>query len=333
MSDAPACSVVLPTHNPDSIRLQRTLGALREQTVPSATWELIVVDNASDPPLAGRIDLAWHPAARGVHEQKLGLTSARLRGFAEAAGELLLLVDDDNMLAPDYLAQLTARFAAEPALGALGGRSRPEFEQSPPAWTRAFDGLLALRDLGDISLRAAWRGNGPREYPCCAPIGAGMALRREGAAAYAAALARDPRRRSLDRRGNQLVSGGDNDLVMTILDAGSDVVYDPALTLTHLIPAQRSSRDYLGRLNRAIARSWVNVLALHGIRPWPQLARGTVPLRCCRSWWRTRAWRGPTQWVRWQGRCGQFEGQADLRASDDPPMSPPVRARTGEGQG
>jgi hypothetical protein len=146
-----------------------------------------------------------------------------------------------------------------------------------------------------------------------------MALRRDGAAAYAA-LARDPRHRALDRTGNNLVSGGDNDLVMAVLEAGFEVAYDPALILTHLIPARRSTRDYLGRLNRAIARSWVRVLALHGIRPWPPVARGTVLLRCWRSWWRTRAWRGPTQWVRWQGRRGRFEGQADLKASGHPPL-------------
>jgi glycosyltransferase involved in cell wall biosynthesis len=306
-------SVIVPTHRPDPGRLSRTLAALRAQTMPLTGWELLVVDNASPEPGAPRaVDLAWHPHAALVREDELGLTAARRRGFGEARGEVLVLVDDDNVLAPDYLTQVERCFASSPDLGAVGGRSQPEFEAPPPPWTREFDGLLALRDLGGDRLRAAWSANGPREYPACAPIGAGMALRREGAAAYVAALAHDGRRRALDRVGSRLVSGGDNDLVMTILEAGFEVAYDPGLSLVHLIPAHRSTREYLGPLNRAIARSWVRVLALHGIRPWAPVPRLTVPQRCWRSWWQARAWRGPAEWVRWQGQCGQFEGRADM---------------------
>lgn len=304
-------SVIIATHNPDAGRFRQTLEGLRAQTLPAAAWELLVIDNGSAPPFAVRLELGWNPAARVVREENLGLTSARLRGFGEATGGLLVLVDDDNVLAPDYLAQVVARFTAEPSLGALGGRSRPEFEEDPPPWTREFDGLLALRDLGETPLRAACRDGGPREYPRCAPIGAGMALCREGAAAYAA-LARDPRHRALDRLGNRLVSGGDNDMVMTIMEAGFAVGYEPNLRLTHLIPARRLARRHLGALNRAIARSWVRVLALHGIEPWPPVRRSSIWLRQQRAAWRTRPWRGPAEWVRWQGLCGVFEGQADL---------------------
>ncbi len=306
-------SVILPTHNPDPGRLARTIAGLRAQTLPVAAWELVIVDNASTA-TAGleSLDLAWHPRARVVREETPGLTAARLRGFAETAGELLVLVDDDNVLADDYLERSAACMAGDADLGAIGGASRPAFESTPPAWVREFDGLLALRDLGDQAIRATWRGSDPRDYPVCAPIGAGMALRRSGATAYAQAVAADSRRRALDRTGTHLRSGGDNDLVMTILESGHSVAYRPELLLTHLIPASRTSRDYLGRLNRAMTRSWVGVLALHGIRPWPGIARATVPLRCWRSWWRAGAWRGPAEWVRWQGQCGQFEGQGDL---------------------
>lgn len=159
---------------------------------------------------------------------------------------------------------------------------------------------------------ARWDHDQPRDYPACAPIGAGMALRRVAATRYVDALTGDPARAAFDRSGAGLVSGGDNDLVMTVLEAGLSVAYFPELVLTHLIPPRRTGRDYLGALNRAIARSWVRVLALHGIRHWPAITPRSVPLRQARAWWRTRAWRGPAEWVRWQGRCGQFEGQADL---------------------
>ena len=308
-------SVIIPAHNPHAGRLARTVAGLRAQSLTTSDWELFIIDNAShDPSVFRNLDLTWHPRARVVREEKLGLTAARLRGFAETRGDLLVLVDDDNVLAHDYLALVGQAFAADVSLGALGGRSLPEFERPPPSWTRAFDGLLALRDLGDTPARAAWTAGTPRAYPLCAPIGAGLSLRRSAANAYVAALGQDERRRAFDRTGTQLVSGGDNDLVMTVLETGLTVAYEPALRLTHLIPASRSERAYLGRLNRAIARSWVRVLALHDIQPWPAVHRATVPLRQARSWLRCTTWRGPADWVRWQGTCGHFEGLADLHA-------------------
>ncbi len=311
-------SVVIPAHNPHVGRLARTVAGLRAQTLAPAAWELALIDNASrDPSVFNSLDLSWHPRARVVREETLGLTAARLRGFGETTGDLIVLVDDDNVLAPDYLARVAHAFAADATLGALGGRCLPEFESPPPPWTREFDGLLALRDPGDAPARAVWPASGPREYPLCSPVGAGLALRRSGAAAYVAALARDSRRRAFDRTGTQLVSGGDNDLVMTVLETGLAVAYDPALRLTHLIPAARSERLYLGRLNRAIARSWARVLALHGIRPWRAIGPRTVALRQARARLRAGLFLSPAAWVRWQGACGHFEGLADL-PSDSP---------------
>ena len=306
-------TIIIPAHNPESGRLRRVIAGLGAQTVPPDTCEILVVDNASNPPLSFASIAAETPAGvRIVREETLGLTAARLRGFAEARGDLFVLVDDDNVLARDYLENAARCFAADARLGAAGGRCLPDFESPPPSWTREFDGLLALRDLGDQPERESWETATERVYPRCAPVGAGLVLRRAAAEAYAAALAADPRRRAFDRAGSQLVSGGDNDLVMTTLEAGYAVAYRPELALTHLIPIRRIQRAYLGALNRAIARSWVRVLAIHGIVPWPPISRGTVGLRQARAWVRARAWRGPAQWVRWQAACGTFEGRADL---------------------
>lgn len=305
-------SVIIPTHNPDPGRLGRVLAGLRDQTLDGAEWEAILVDNASSAPLVLANSVRSNLQIRVVREDKLGLSAARLKGFSVAAGDVFVLADDDNVLNPDYLAHAVAAMDADPALGATGGRSLPQFAASPAYWVREFDGLLALRDLGDDPIRAAWTKDGPRYYPLCSPIGAGMVLRRSAAEAYTAALAKHPERLAFDRTGTQLTSGGDNDLVMTVLEAGLAVAYNPNLILTHLIPARRMEVSYLGALNRAISRSWVGVLAIHGIRPWAPTKRSTVKLRCWRAWVRSYAWRGPANWVRWQGVCGTFEGRADL---------------------
>lgn len=303
-------SVIIPTHNPDMGRLRRTLAGLRAQTLAADRWETLLVDNASAPALEVGLVREFAPAnVRVILEPQLGLTSARRRGFTEARAPLCVLVDDDNVLAPDYLAHVVRLFAEHPRLGALGGKSLPEFEVEPPGWAREFFPLLALRDLGDkpcISEGLRPRGAVRNQYPDqAAPIGAGMAIRRDAVAQWLAASAGPT---LSDRRGGELTSSGDNDIVFTVLKHGWAAGYFPELTLIHLIPASRLTAGYLARLNHGIQKSWVQVLAKHDACPWPPIAGWTVPLRQCKAWFAQRAWASRAAQIRWRGACGQFEG-------------------------
>jgi len=305
-------TVIIPTHNPHPLRLQRTLAGLRSQTLATDQWETLLIDNASTAPA----DLHAQTAClacniRIVREPQLGLSHARKRGLAEARGDFAVLVDDDNVLAPDYLAMVLALFAQHSKIGACGGRSLPEFESPPPAWSHEFHPLLALRDLGpeplishglhpDRSLR--------NKYPSFAPIGAGMALRRAAWSAWTEAGQKKVLLIS-DRHGSELTSGGDNDIVLCAMRAGWEVGYFPALSLTHLIPPSRLTPDYLARLNRGIQKSWMQVLTLHDANPWPPLAPAGAALRKLKAWFTHRAWSSPSAHVRWQGACGHFEGR------------------------
>jgi glycosyltransferase involved in cell wall biosynthesis len=303
-------TVVIPTHNPDEGRLQRTLEGLKTQSLPSTQWEIVLVDNASTPPL----DAAAFAAVplgnlRVVREPQLGLTAARRRGFTEALAPVALLVDDDNVLAPDYLATVLDLLAAHPKIGALGGKSVPEFAVAPPDWTEEFHGLLALRDLGDnplVSTGLRPAGSSHTIYPAFAPIGAGMAIRR---AAWQAWLDSTTGTAISDRRGDELTSSGDNDLVLSVMRAGWEVGYFPSLKLTHLIPAARLEPDYLARLNRGIQKSWMQVLSLHEANPWPPLSAASARLRQLKAWFLHQPWRSSAARIRWQGACGHFEGR------------------------
>jgi glycosyltransferase involved in cell wall biosynthesis len=356
----PVISVVIPTHNPRMDYLARVIDALREQTLSKDLWELVIVDNGSRVPLrAARpkdqktkrqkdsdteqtIDLSWHPQARIVREERLGLTFARLRGFAEAKGALIVMVDDDNVLAPDYL-ETAVRIAEErPMLGAFGGKSLPEFEHEPPHWLKGITSGLGLRDLGEepIVYPCASSGGGPRderpkdektaedgklrltEFPDCAPIGAGMVLRRDAAAAYAKRIEQQTKRLKdqetiTDRRGDSLASGGDNDICLTVVEEGWQVGYLPHLQLTHLIPAQRMTLDYHKRMARDSMKSFILMLDQHRIRPWPAMAKWTLPLRVANDWWRVKPWQGPEQSIKFWGHVGMYEGRAALTRGGD----------------
>lgn len=242
-------SVIICAHNPRPDYLQRVLQALLNQTLPKDRWELLLIDNLSDQPLSGCWDLSWHPHSRHVLETTLGLTSARLRGIQEAAGELLIFVDDDNELAPDYL-ETAFRVGEEwPMLGAWGGSIRGEFEKPPDPGIAPYVYLLAIRELSSDH----WTNNvrdGSAE-----PYGAGMCIRKFVANAYAEECRSNPIKLLLGRKGTDLASSEDIDLIKTCEKFQLGVGIFQRLRLTHLISAHRTELNYLLRLNRSKAAS------------------------------------------------------------------------------
>lgn len=252
-------SVVICTHNPREDFLRRTLEALKAQTLTTSRWEFILIDNASKELLAEKWDLSWHPAARHVREDKVGLTAARLRGIGESKGELIVFVDDDNVLDPDYLEKAVEIGTEWKVLGAWGGQSDPEFQTPPPDWAAPFLGMLAIRAV----TKEIW-SNDPNHLGA-QPWGAGMCIRREVALEYLRAVREDPVRRALDRTGNALGSCGDIDLVQTCPDLGFGFGLFPKLRLLHLIPPGRLNEDYLLRIHEGTVTSLAILKAARGL--------------------------------------------------------------------
>jgi hypothetical protein len=241
-------TTVICTHNPRAEYLERTLSALRAQTLPLDQWELLVIDNASHTPVAPRFSISWHANARHVNERTLGLTSARLRGIAESSTELIVFVDDDNVLDADYLEKCLEVAAQHPCIGSWGGQCRPDFVDGAPAeWTRRYWPLLAVGILdGDH-----WTSR-PEMDGLSVPFGAGLVVRREVANAYAELTRTCPHRLMLDRRGTDLASCGDSDLALTACDLGYGVGRFQRLALTHIMPGSRLTEPYLLNLVEAM---------------------------------------------------------------------------------
>jgi hypothetical protein len=115
------------------------------------------------------------------------------------------------------------------------------------------------------------------------PCGAGLCVRRSVAQHYLALHQSGKRSFQLDRTGNSLVSGGDNDLAACACDLGLGVGLMAALKLQHLIPPQRLTADYLARLAEGIHFSAV---LLDGLRqPATAITRWQVrPHHWLRAW-------------------------------------------------
>ena len=172
-------SVVICTHNPRPDYFGRVLEALRNQTLPFGRWELLIVDNASRVPLCDYFDVSWHPAARHVLETQVGLSWARQRGINEARSDLIVFVDDDNVLDPDYLAEALQIKLHWPFLGVWGsGTIQGDLEIALPESLRKHERWLPVRHLA----APCW-ANLPLSYDVI-PIGAGLCVRKDVALSY-----------------------------------------------------------------------------------------------------------------------------------------------------
>jgi hypothetical protein len=251
-------SVIVCTHNPRRVFLERTIEALRRQQADSARWELVLLDNASASPLSAEYDLAWHPLGRHVREDTLGIAAARMRAMREARSDLILFVDDDNLLAPDYIARGLDYAANRPDLGVWGGQLVPEFEREPAEWTRRWWSYLAIRPL-DRDLQAA----SPRDYEAIPPT-AGEFIRRRVWERYLACVATDTRHLILGLRGSERISGQDTDIALCTFDLGLGAARFRDLVLTHIMPASRLEEPALLKLVESISFATVVVEALRG---------------------------------------------------------------------
>lgn len=258
-------SVILCTHNPKRDCLGRVLDALRAQTIPLQQWEFLLIDNASKERLADTWDVSWHPRGRHLREDEIGLTAARLRGIRESRGELLVFVDDDNLLSPDFLEQAERISARYPYLGVFGaGILEAEFEVPPPRELVRHLDMLPLRSVPSV----LWTNN-PRDVECI-PWGAGLCVTRGIADLYPRFIEDLNVTALLDRRGERLFCGGDDMFSWASARAGQGSGLFPELRVTHLILARRLTQRYFVRLmhDQTCSRGILAYL-LARIRPRP----------------------------------------------------------------
>jgi glycosyltransferase involved in cell wall biosynthesis len=303
-------SVVICAHNPRFEALRRTLEALRSQSLPLSEWELLVVDNSSNPPLADRLDLSWQPHGRVLVENELGLTAARLRGIAETDSDLLVFVDDDNVLAPDYLAQCIALAGRYSLIGVFGGSCQGEFEAPLPSWIKPYLPGLVVQEID----RDHWSNS--YEWSLACPYGAGMCVRRAVAEEYGRRVRSNPLLRKLGRSGKQLLAGEDTDLAWTAIDLKLGTGRFCALRLTHLIPRGRTERDYIVRLHAGFESSKIILVAVRKGKveqsppPWRefmQLIRDCIKTSGINRRVRIAAWKARREARRWLLDAGMHQ--------------------------
>ena len=203
----PSVTVVVPSRNRplETCACAESLLAL---DYPDDGLEVLVVDDASEPPLSEALgDL---PVRVMRLEENAGQSAARNLATEAAQGEVIAFIDNDCLAHPDWLRALVPPLC-EPGIDVAGGRV---LSPPPDGRVAAFEEVRSPLDMGGVGSMV-----GPREpvayLPSCSLAADREMLRRLG---------------GFDE---EMALGEDADLVWRAGRAGSRVCYEPAAKIVH----------------------------------------------------------------------------------------------------
>ncbi len=237
-------SVVMATRN----RAPHVAGAVDSimaaiRAEPAVTAEVIVVDNGSSDQTSAvlaKLTETYPTNFKGVLEPLPGVSRARNRGLSIATGDVIVIIDDDCRMAPDYFTALVAHYRDRKGPVILGGRVELGDPTDMPFTIRIED---KPETLGGIV------------HPGGFLLGANTTLNRQVLDLIG----------GYDVRfgaGGPLVSAEDTELVVRAVNAGIPVEYVPDIVVHHfhgrktLESVKKLNRDYQIGNGAMTARHW-----------------------------------------------------------------------------
>jgi glycosyltransferase involved in cell wall biosynthesis len=239
-------SVIICTYNRDKY-IYNVLKSLALGTLEHSAYEIILVDNNCTDNTRSEVDhfcnVFPQVTLRYFVETNQGLSHARNRGIRESKGDILVYVDDDATVNPDYLKTYADWFASHPETDAAGGPIIPHYETgSEPKWMTYFIKRLLTGYL--------YFGDKARPFP-------GDNYPGGGNAAYRASVFEKVGLYNvqLGRNGDSLTGGEEKDIFDKMKREGMQFVYLPNAILYHSIPGYKLEADYFNRLTTGIGQS------------------------------------------------------------------------------
>lgn len=234
-------SVVICTYNGKNV-LENTLRhlVLQETKVP---FEIILIDNASTDGTKEFVDQWWDEhgiesvAYYSAHQPIPGKSYAQEMGFKMARYNYLLICDDDNWLAPNYIQLACDILEKNPNVAMLGGEGFPVSDSPFPDWFESVKKHYAVgpqhKMLGDITQSKGY------------VYGAGSLINK---AVWDKILGRGVELQLSCRKGESLAAGGDVEMGLIMVLAGYKIYWNPKLKFQHYIPKRRLSKEYIAKM-------------------------------------------------------------------------------------
>lgn len=246
-------TVAIPTYNGEN-RLPKVIERLQSQkSIEAINWEIIVVDNNSKDGTAKLIQTyqqqwEYRFPLRYFLESQQGATFARNRAIQEAKSEIIGFLDDDNLIAYDWIIEAYKFILSNSQVGACASQIHGSFEVEPPQNIKPILHYLAITERGEKPHLYHPRRQG-------FPPTAGLVVRRQ------AWIDNVPLKPFLvGRIGTSMLGSEDAEVLFYIQNAGWEVWYNPGMEVEHIIPPSRLEKDYLISLMQGVG------LARHHLR-------------------------------------------------------------------
>jgi len=239
------------TYEPKPTDLVRAISScLNQKGVKAESRRIVVIDNGSEetdvPALVADLDVEV------VREPRVGLAYARIAATEAVQNEqLVVFVDDDIELSPNFVASALRLYRENPNLGAFAGPSHLP-SGCLARRNRHLARFLAIRDLGlssaVVPASLEWRHE--------EPTGAGLVISRPCWDILRAEVANtDHPYFALGRSGSSLISAEDSFIARVISAQGLEWGYFSELLVTHHVDAARFRSRYLRKLLFNFGRS------------------------------------------------------------------------------
>ena len=222
-------------------------------------WEVLVVDNNSKDQTRDVIEdyCRRYPARfRYLFEGRQGKSHALNAGIRASRGDVLAFMDDDVIVDPRWLQNLTAPLGKGPWAG-VGGRILPQSPFCPPPWLAiegrySLGGMLALFDLGDRVCEL--------DRP---PFGTNMAFPKKMFEQYGGF------RTDMGPCPGSEIRNEDTEFGRRLMAHGHRLQYEPLAVVHHAVPSNRLTKEYFLAFwfdhGRASVREWVDRPGIGGI--------------------------------------------------------------------
>jgi glucosyl-dolichyl phosphate glucuronosyltransferase len=252
-------AIAICTYNPDLRLLARLLDALLPIIKSNKEKvDVIIVDNNSSPPLNSYSEIQGFlcdvPNSQCITEIKQGLTAARCAAIKATLAPIVVFFDDDNEPDPDYLEILSQYFEEYPNVGIWGpGHIEVEYMDAIDSWflDNKEEFQQRRRPFAYICEPANW---GPYY-----PNGTGFAVRRKILNEYLGAV-ENGKLQSSGRKGTQLSSADDVQIVWEGMKLGFAAGMIPILKCNHLIPISKANFSYMARLHFGTSSAYMPAL-------------------------------------------------------------------------
>ncbi|MDR2972698.1 MAG: glycosyltransferase family 2 protein [Bacteroidales bacterium] len=238
-------TIIICTYNREKY-IYNVLKNLAQNDFPPNLYEIVLINNNSTDKTEAQCMAFQHDYPQVVFryfiEIKQGLSFARNRGIKEAKGEMLVFLDDDSFVNSNYLNNLDNYLKEYPDMAAFGGEISPRFEtgKTPPwlsKWSYSWVSAISLGNTVTL-----FTGN---KYP----IGANMGFKKEYFEKYGFFNT------ALGRSKKNLMGGEEKDIFNRCDRIIEKIYYLPLLKVEHVIPENRTTKEYIKKLGEGIGMS------------------------------------------------------------------------------